>query len=118
MTVDNATAEQGVAMTDSAADQILRVREKRQNPKLRFRIAVAGGGCNGFQYMMEFDDIEQEDDIIITHDNGAELVTDSSSAPFLAGATLTFSKDLMGSRFDIDNPNAASGCGCGVSFSL
>lgn len=80
------------------------------------RIAVEGGGCSGFQYDIRLDQ-PTEDDLIL-ESQGQRVVVDSVSLPFLAGATIDFSEELIGARFVIDNPNASSSCGCGTSFSM
>lgn len=80
------------------------------------RIAVEGGGCSGFQYAIDLDAPAEGD----TRFEGAgeTVVIDETSMPFLGGATIDFTEELVGSRFTIENPNAASSCGCGVSFSI
>lgn len=80
------------------------------------RIAVEGGGCSGFQYDIRLDQ-PAEDDLVL-ESLGQKVVVDSVSLPFLAGATIDFSEELIGARFVIDNPNASSSCGCGTSFSM
>lgn len=81
------------------------------------RVAVEGGGCSGFQYDIALDD-PAEGDLVIDGLDGERVVIDEVSLPFLTGATIDFSEELIGARFVIDNPNAASSCGCGTSFSL
>ncbi|MFD0858178.1 HesB/IscA family protein [Roseovarius aquimarinus] len=80
------------------------------------RIAVEGGGCSGFQYDIKLD-TPAEDDLVL-EGQGQKVVVDSVSLPFLAGAVIDFSEELIGARFVIDNPNASSSCGCGTSFSM
>ena len=80
------------------------------------RVAVEGGGCSGFQYDIRLD-APAEDDLVL-EDAGERVVVDSTSLPFLAGATIDFTEELIGARFTIDNPNVTSACGCGTSFSL
>ena len=80
------------------------------------RVAVEGGGCSGFQYDIRLDDAA-EDDLVLESD-GMQVLIDSVSLPFLANATIDFSDELIGSRFVVNNPNASSSCGCGVSFSM
>jgi iron-sulfur cluster assembly accessory protein len=80
------------------------------------RVAVEGGGCSGFQYEIKLDQ-PAEDDMILEGE-GQKVVVDAVSLPFLAGATIDFSEELIGARFIIDNPNASSSCGCGTSFSM
>ena len=80
------------------------------------RVAVEGGGCSGFQYEIKLD-APAPDDLVLEGD-GERVVVDSVSLPFLAGAVIDFSEDLIGARFVIENPNASSSCGCGISFSM
>lgn len=80
------------------------------------RVAVEGGGCSGFHYDIRLDD-PAPDDLVLERD-GQKVLVDPVSLPFLAGARIDFSDELIGARFVIDNPNAASSCGCGTSFSL
>jgi iron-sulfur cluster insertion protein len=81
------------------------------------RIAVSGGGCSGFQYGFTFDEEKNEDDVVFERD-GVVVVVDEVSLDLLAGAEVDFVEDLMGASFQIKNPNAASSCGCGNSFSI
>jgi iron-sulfur cluster insertion protein len=109
--------ERRVVLTESAAQRIavLRTQENAENTFLR--IAVSGGGCSGFQYGLSFDDQRNEDDFIFERD-GVGVVIDDVSLGLLNGAELDFVEDLMGASFQIKNPNAASSCGCGNSFSI
>jgi len=109
--------ERRVVLTESAAQRIavLRTQENAENAFLR--IAVSGGGCSGFQYGLSFDDQRNEDDFTFERD-GVGIVVDDVSLGLLSGAELDFVEDLMGASFQIKNPNAASSCGCGNSFSI
>ena len=109
--------ERRVVLTESAVRRIavLRTQENAENAFLR--IAVSGGGCSGFQYGLSFDDQRNEDDFIFERD-GVGVVIDDVSLGLLNGAELDFVEDLMGASFQIKNPNAASSCGCGNSFSI
>lgn len=80
------------------------------------RVAVAGGGCSGFQYDIRMDDAAPDD--LVLEGNGQRVLVDPVSLPFLAGATIDWADELIGARFTIDNPNASSSCGCGTSFSI
>lgn len=81
------------------------------------RVAVEGGGCSGFQYRMELVTTSEADDLRVETDGRAALI-DPVSAPFLKGSEIAWVDDLSGAQFVIRNPNAASSCGCGVSFSI
>jgi len=80
------------------------------------RVAVEGGGCSGFQYEIKLD--QPADDDLVLEGGGQRVVVDSVSLPFLAGATIDFTDELIGARFVVENPNATSSCGCGTSFSM
>ena len=80
------------------------------------RVAVEGGGCSGFQYEIALD--APRDDDLVLEGSGEKVVVDSISLPFLSNATIDFSEELIGARFDIDNPNATSSCGCATSISM
>jgi iron-sulfur cluster assembly accessory protein len=80
------------------------------------RVAVEGGGCSGFQYQIELDAPAEGD--LVLEGEGQKVVVDETSLPFLENAVIDFTEELVGSRFTIENPNAASSCGCGVSFSM
>jgi len=81
------------------------------------RVYIEGGGCSGFQYGFDFEENADEDDTVIERD-GVKLLVDPLSMQYLAGGTVDYKEDLQGSRFVIDNPNAATTCGCGASFSI
>lgn len=80
------------------------------------RVAVAGGGCSGFQYDIRLDRAEADD--LVLEGGGQQVVVDPVSLPYLAGAVIDFTDELIGARFVIENPNATSSCGCGTSFSI
>lgn len=80
------------------------------------RVAVDGGGCSGFQYDIRFDEPAQDD--LILEENGQKVLIDPVSLPFLENAVIDYTEELIGARFVIDNPNASSSCGCGISFSM
>ena len=82
-----------------------------------FRIAVNGGGCSGFQYDFSFDDAKTDEDMLIEQD-GARVLVDHVSLEYLGGSEVDFVEGLMGSHFEIKNPQAKSSCGCGTSFSV
>lgn len=106
-----------MALSDSAARRITKLATMEGNPDQMLRLAVSGGGCSGFQYGFSFDTVTNDDDHVFTRDT-AKLVVDDTSLDLLAGAELDFVEDLMGSYFKVNNPNAASSCGCGTSFSI
>ncbi|MCA0919781.1 HesB/IscA family protein [Pseudooceanicola nanhaiensis] len=101
-------------VTDRAFDRLAEIGADTQGQALR--VAVEGGGCSGFQYEITLD-APAEDDLVL-EGKGQKVVVDSVSLPFLAGATIDFSDELIGARFVIENPNASSSCGCGTSFAM
>jgi iron-sulfur cluster insertion protein len=111
------TAARAITVTASAAKRIAFLREQEEVGDANLRIAVSGGGCSGFQYGMSFDDQTNPDDLVFERD-GVGVVVDDVSLDLLNGAEVDFVEDLMGAAFRITNPNAASSCGCGNSFSV
>ena len=101
----------------AAAHKVKTLVEEEGNSRLRLRVFVTGGGCSGFQYGFTFDDELADDDTVVERE-GVNLVVDSMSFQYLAGAEVDYQEGLEGSRFVINNPNASSTCGCGSSFSI
>jgi iron-sulfur cluster insertion protein len=110
-------SERAVIVTDSAARRIAALKEQEAAAGAFLRIAVSGGGCSGFQYGLSFDDQKNPDDLVFARDDVAVII-DDVSLDLLNGAEIDFVEDLMGASFQIKNPNAASSCGCGNSFSV
>ena len=106
-----------IIVTANAARRIAALKVQEQAQDAFLRIAVSGGGCSGFQYGLSFDIQRNEDDAVFERD-GIGVVVDDVSLDLLNGAELDFVEDLMGASFRINNPNAASSCGCGNSFSI
>ena len=90
-----------------------RIREAGSQP---LRVAVEGGGCSGFQYEIKLDDAAADD--LVLEKDGARVLIDPVSLPFMADAEIDFADELIGARFVVKNPNATSSCGCGTSFSI
>ncbi|MGZ9099764.1 MAG: HesB/IscA family protein [Brevundimonas sp.] len=106
----------GLTLSGSAARRLAELGAAEGRPVL-LRVAVDGGGCSGFQYRFELVEAAEPDDIRIAAD-GQAAVVDAVSLPFLKGSEIAFVDDLAGAQFVVRNPNAASSCGCGVSFSI
>ena len=102
-------------VTSRAFERLAEINEGADAPKA-LRVAVEGGGCSGFQYQIDLDEPAADD--LVLEGGGQKVVVDQVSLPFLANATIDFTEELIGARFTIDNPNASSSCGCGVSFSM
>lgn len=105
-----------IDLTQSAASRVAAIAARQGKPAI-LRLAVEGGGCSGFQYRFGLADGVDADDISVIRD-GVQLVVDPVSLDLVGGAVVDFVESLGGSAFKVDNPNAASGCGCGSSFSI
>ena len=106
-----------MTFTDNAADKVKSLIAEEDNESLKLRVFVTGGGCSGFQYGFTFDDERADDDALIDSD-GVRVLVDSLSYAYLTGSVLDYQEGLEGSRFVVNNPGAASTCGCGSSFSV
>ena len=102
-------------VTGRAFARLAEINESAETPQA-LRVAVEGGGCSGFHYDIRLD-APAEDDLVL-EGAGQKVVVDSVSLPFLTDAVIDFTEEVIGARFTIENPNAASSCGCGTSFSL
>jgi len=102
--------------TDAAVAKVRELLIEENNPDLKLRVFVQGGGCSGFQYGFTFDEDVAEDDTTIERD-GVQLLVDPMSFQYLVGSEIDYKDDLEGSQFVIRNPNANTTCGCGSSFS-
>ena len=102
--------------TDAAARKVSELIQGEGNPSLMLRVFVQGGGCSGLQYGFEFDEQIQEGDTCIEN-QGVKLLVDPMSVQYLMGAEIDYREGLDGAQFVIRNPNAATTCGCGSSFS-
>lgn len=105
-----------ITITDSAVAKLQDILAEENNPSLKLRVFVQGGGCSGFQYGFTLDDAQAEDDWDIEV-GGVSVLVDSMSGGYLQGATIDYREDQYGSSFAIQNPNAQTTCGCGSSFS-
>ena len=106
-----------VGLSDNANKQVQMLIKQEGNPNLKLRIMISSGGCSGFSYNFSLDDEVKEDDEIYTFGD-VQVLVDEASLPFVEGAVLDYVTDLMGSSFQMTNPNATSECGCGSSFSV
>ena len=105
-----------VQLTPSAAARVAVIADKQGKPAI-LRLSVEGGGCAGFQYKFGLADSVEGDDIVAEQD-GVRLVVDPVSLDLVRGSAVDFVQNLGGASFQVTNPNAASGCGCGTSFSI
>ena len=116
-TTASETTEAGITISDSAVRRLMELTAEGEFKGMFMRVSVSGGGCSGFQYAFSFDDATGADDHVITRD-GVTVLVDDVSWEFLVGSELHFAEELIGSFFTLRNPNAASTCGCGTSFSI
>ena len=117
-TPDYLTAlDQPLVFTDAAAHKVRELIAEENNPELKLRVYISGGGCSGFQYGFTFDEQRAEDDLALVKD-GVMLIVDPLSLQYLMGAEIDYTENLHGAQFVIRNPNAKSTCGCGSSFSV
>lgn len=106
-----------VRITEDALQRVGQLIAQKENPGLKLRVYIQGGGCSGFQYGFQLDEQANDDDVTIESE-GVEVVIDPLSLQYLAGAEIDYKDDLQGSRFIVNNPNASTTCGCGSSFSI
>nr|WP_294848914.1 iron-sulfur cluster assembly accessory protein [uncultured Sphingomonas sp.] len=102
-------------LTPSAAKRVAFIADKQGKPAV-LRLSVDGGGCAGFSYRFGLGEVETDDAVAET--DGVKLVVDPVSLDLLDGSQVDYVEDLGGAAFKVTNPNAASGCGCGSSFSV
>jgi iron-sulfur cluster assembly protein len=103
-----------IEITEAAAQEIARQRDKRGTPNARIRVGVRGGGCTGFTYVFEWaDELRATDSEFSAY--GVSIVVDPKSLVYLGGMTLDFVRGMMGHGFKFNNPNAKGACGCGES---
>ena len=105
-----------LTLSPAAAARVAAIAAKQGKPAI-LRLGVEGGGCSGFQYQFGLADAAEADDLVIAS-GPATLVVDPISLDLIAGSTVDFVDSLGGSAFRVTNPLAASGCGCGSSFSV
>lgn len=107
-----------ITISENAKTKILDLLAEENNPELKLRTFVQGGGCSGFQYGFTFDEEQNDDDFEIPLNEKHVVLIDAMSMQYLQGAEIDYTESLNGSQFSIKNPNAVTTCGCGSSFSL
>lgn len=105
-----------IRLTEAAAARVAYIATRQSRPAI-LRLSIEGGGCAGFSYKFGMADAAEPDDVV-TETDGVKLVVDPVSLDLLGGAEVDFTESLGGAAFQVRNPNAASGCGCGSSFSI
>jgi iron-sulfur cluster insertion protein len=113
--IGSAAAPAPLIFTDAAAQKVGELIQEEDNPDLMLRVFISGGGCSGFQYGFTFDEKVEEGDSSVEN-KGVTLLVDPMSVQYLMGAEIDYKEDLQGAQFVIRNPNAATTCGCGQSF--
>jgi iron-sulfur cluster assembly accessory protein len=116
MGVDAKMNMKGVEVSEAALRRIAALLAAEPD-KIALRVAVEGGGCSGFSYIIDLTDTKNDDDTLIERD-GARVLIDELSLVYMGGSVIDFVDDLMGQSFQIKNPNAVASCGCGTSFSI
>ena len=105
-----------IIVSESAKAKMREILAEENDPSLKVRAFVQGGGCSGFQYGFTLDTEQGEDDLTFDFD-GVSVLIDSMSVQYMSDATIDYNDDIMGASFKISNPQAQSTCGCGSSFS-
>jgi iron-sulfur cluster insertion protein len=106
-----------ITVTENARVKVLDLLAEENNPDLKLRIFVQGGGCSGFSYGFTFDEIANEDDFDLEF-GPLHILVDAMSRQYLEGAEVDYKEELMSSEFVVRNPNATTTCGCGSSFAV
>lgn len=106
-----------VTLTERAARRISRIVAGKAGEVTALRISVEGGGCSGFSYKFDLANDRADDDVVVERD-GAVVLIDPVSLPFMSGSEIDFVDDLMGQSFQVKNPHATASCGCGTSFAV
>ena len=109
---------QDFSLSQGACKRIAFLIKKRNDSQVKLRISIEGGGCSGFQYRYNFVSEDVKSDDLYIEQEGAKVLIDKVSLELVKGSMLDFKEDLNGAYFQIKNPIAASGCGCGNSFSI
>ncbi|MEM9633122.1 MAG: iron-sulfur cluster insertion protein ErpA [Pseudomonadota bacterium] len=110
------TLENRVTVSDRAAKRIATILSKEPSGSM-LRVSVEGGGCSGLQYKYDVVSDSEDDDFVIEK-TGATVLIDAISLQYMSGSEIDFVDDLIGQSFQINNPNAVAGCGCGTSFTI
>ncbi len=117
MTATETFIPNSLQLTNKAVDKVRTLIDEEGNPELKLRVYITGGGCSGFQYGFSFEEDMADDDTSVQRD-GVTLLVDPMSYQYLVGAEVDYQEGFEGARFVVNNPNAATTCGCGASFSI
>ncbi|MGH8652073.1 MAG: iron-sulfur cluster insertion protein ErpA [Gammaproteobacteria bacterium] len=117
MVIETMIEDSPLQFTDAAAEKVRQLISEEGDDGLMLRVFITGGGCSGFQYGFTFDESVNEGDTVVEN-GGVKLLIDPMSVQYLTGGEIDYSEGLEGAQFVIRNPNAATTCGCGSSFSV
>ncbi|MGH8593361.1 MAG: iron-sulfur cluster insertion protein ErpA [Gammaproteobacteria bacterium] len=117
MVIETMIEDSPLQFTDAAAEKVRQLISEEGDDGLMLRVFITGGGCSGFQYGFTFDESINEGDTVVEN-GGVKLLIDPMSVQYLTGGEIDYSEGLEGAQFVIRNPNAATTCGCGSSFSV
>ena len=107
-----------ITVTDSAVEKLKEILKEEDNPDIKVRMFVSGGGCSGMQYGFTLEDQPaNEDDFDLEVAPGVHMLVDAMSGQYVQGAEVDWQESVQGAQFAIKNPNASTTCGCGSSFS-
>ena len=106
-----------INFTQNAVNKVSELIKEEENSDLALRVFITGGGCSGFQYGFTFEEIINDDDLVVVKEN-VKFLIDTMSYQYLVGAEIDYVDSFEGSQFTIKNPNAQTTCGCGSSFSV
>lgn len=117
-TTGDAATSAPIILSAGAAREIKNIIQQQEldAEKVRLRVGVKGGGCSGFQYLLDLTESQKETDEVFEQ-HGVKIIVDPKSLLYLGGVTVDFRDEIMGRGFVFNNPNATSSCGCGSSFS-
>ncbi|MEE4659840.1 MAG: iron-sulfur cluster insertion protein ErpA [Halieaceae bacterium] len=117
MTATETFIPNSLQLTNRAVAKVRELIDEEGNDALKLRVYITGGGCSGFQYGFSFEEDMAEDDTAVQRE-GVTLLVDPMSYQYLVGAEVDYQEGFEGARFVVNNPNAATTCGCGASFSI
>ena len=112
-----------VTLTETAKKEIIKIikdntKKLDENEQTYLRVGVKGGGCSGFSYILDLTGDINDNDQIVSDEDGVKVICDPKSLLYIKGTSIDFRDEVMGRGFVFDNPNATTSCGCGSSFAV